>query len=148
MYMRARKSAPERLVCRLAQAERERDSAPIPLASTALTVCSQDACSTQTSVLSPLMQVRWAEREGSAWRRVGRKSRTSFSASAATWIVGRTMFAPTTSTHGQAGSQNTPARSVCAAVLHVHQRGCSASRSRHQSPKIPWIRTPSDTRRS
>ena len=32
--------------------------------------------------------------------------------------------------------------------LHVHQRGCFASRGRHRSPKILWSRTPSATRRT
>ena len=73
MYMRARTSAPERLACVSFGSSREKHSAPIPLVSMAPPVCSQDACSTQTSVLSPLMQVRWAEREGSAWRRDGQK---------------------------------------------------------------------------
>ena len=73
MYMRARTSAPERLACVSFGSSREKHSAPIPLVSVASWVCSQDACSTQTSVLSPLMQVRWAEREGSAWRRDGQK---------------------------------------------------------------------------
>ena len=50
-------------------------------------------------------------------QRAGRKSPTSFSASAATKIVGRTMFASATGAHGQAGSESTPSRSLCSAVF-------------------------------
>ena len=97
----------------------------------------------------PLMQVRWAEREGSAWRRVRAENpATSFSASGATWIVGRTMFAPTTGAHGQAGSESTPSRSLCSAVFARTPTGVFCLTQPPLEPKDSLEPTPSATRRT
>ena len=144
MKMQARPSAPERLARVVWLKPRETHRAnPLGLPGLlagCLLHADLGAISSDASAV--------AEREGSAWRGDGQKIAHflfCFGCHLNRWPQN-----VRTNKHysRQAGSQSTPLRSMCSAVLHVHQRGVLPHAAASRAQRFLWSRTPSATRRT